>query len=214
MTLRRCFRDPVPEIFEVARKLEAAVCAHLAGDHREASRLFALADDPVVREWTESIWGKGSPYVAVHKSPAPEVKGRVAARMPTRAQVLALHARDGFHCRFCGIPVVPAAVRKRAHALYPVSVPWGRSNQSQHAGFQALWSQYDHVVPHSFGGTNELENLVVTCAPCNFGKTSYRLEELGLLDPRSFPPVISQWDGLERLLAAGKYVPHVPQRHG
>jgi hypothetical protein len=28
---------------------------------------------------------------------------------------------------------------------------------------------------------------------------SYRLEELGLLDPRDFEPVRSLWDGLERL---------------
>lgn len=204
MTFRRCFRDPIAEIYCVARKLEAAVSAHLEGDQQEASRLFTLADDPVVREWTESIWGKNSPYVKVRKLPITEVKQRAKARMPTAAQVVVLHARDGFHCRFCGIPVVPAAVRKKAHALYPASVPWGQTNYSQHAGFQALWAQYDHVVPHSCGGTNELENLVVTCAACNFGKMSYRLEELGLLDPRDFAPLASTWDGLKRLLLAGK----------
>lgn len=120
--------------------------------------------------------------------------------MPTSQQKRLLHIRDGFHCRFCGIPVIRAEVRRRAHELYPASVPWGKANHTQHAGFQALWAQYDHVVPHSHGGTNEINNLVVTCAGCNFGKMSFRLEELGLLDPRNFPPVSSQWDGLERLL--------------
>lgn len=204
MTFSRCFRGPIAEIFGVARKLEAAVSAHLEGNRQEASRLFALANDPVVREWTESIWGKSSLYVKVRKRAIPDVKQRVGTRMPTVAQVVLLHARDGFHCRFCGIPVVPAAVRKKAYALYPAAVPWGRTNNSQHAGFQALWAQYDHVVPHSCGGTNEVENLVVTCAACNFGKMSYRLEELGLLDPRDFVPEKSTWDGLERLLLAGK----------
>jgi hypothetical protein len=200
MNLRRCLRDPIPEIFEVAQTLEAAVSNHLAGEYQEADQLFALANNPVVRDWTESIWGKNSPYIKVRKIPAPDVKEWVEPRMPTAAQIALLQARDGFRCRFCGILVIPAAVRKRAHALYPASVPWGKTNQSQHAGFQALWAQYDHVVPHSCGGTNALENLVVTCAACNYGKMSYRLEELGLLDPRNFPPVVSAWDGLGKLL--------------
>lgn len=62
------------------------------------------------------------------------------------------------------------------------------------------WAQYDHVLPHAYGGTNDLDNLAVSCAACNFGKMSYRLEELGLADPRERPSIQSQWDGLERLL--------------
>ena len=84
--------------------------------------------------------------------------------------------------------------------LYPDVVPWGRTNQSQHAAFQCMWLQYDHVVPHSSGGENTIDNLVITCAACNFGKMEYTLEEIGLIDPRQFEPVSSQWDGLERVL--------------
>lgn len=56
------------------------------------------------------------------------------------------------------------------------------------------------MLPHAYGGTNDLDNLVVSCAACNSGKMSYRLEGLGLTDPRERPPIQSQWDGLERLL--------------
>lgn len=197
---RRCFREPIPKLMDAARYLDAAVTAHLDGHAALAAELFALANDPEVREWTESLWGKGSPYVRVRRLPPVEPATRVTARMPNRGQVAMIHARDGFHCRFCGVPVIRPEVRKKASALYPDAVGWAGSNLSQHAAFQALWAQYDHVVPHSCGGTNELENLVLTCAPCNFGKMSYRLEELGLLDPRDFAPVPSNWDGLERLL--------------
>ncbi|MEL0166487.1 MAG: HNH endonuclease [Pseudomonadaceae bacterium] len=62
-----------------------------------------------------------------------------------------------------------------------------------------MWAQYDHVVPHSHGGANDLDNLVVTCAACNFGKMEYTLDELGLIDPRTIPPIQSSWDGLERV---------------
>ena len=201
VSLQRCFREPTEPVLQAARNLDRAVSAHLAGETGTAAELFARANDPEVRAWLESLWGKGSPYVTVHRLPLAAASARVEARMPTPEQKRALHARDGFHCRFCGVPVVRPEVRKLAVTLYPEAVTWGRINASQHAGFQALWAQYDHVVPHSFGGTNELDNLVVTCAGCNFGKMSYRLEELGLLDPRSFPPTPSAWDGLERFLA-------------
>lgn len=203
-SLKRCFRDPITEIFDAARYLDAAVSAHLQGEHEVASKLFSLANNQKVRSWLESIWGKGSPYVTIRKLSPVEPPSRVDARMPTAAQIAELHQRDGFHCRFCGIPVIRAEARKAAVRLYPHVVTWGRTNTSQHAAFQTLWAQYDHVVPHSCGGTNELENLVVTCAACNFGKMSYRLEELQLLDPRDFPPVQSMWDGLERLNGRGK----------
>ena len=197
--LKRCFREPIDEIFDAARYLDAAVSAHLEGQHEIASELFLLANNKKVRDWLESIWGKNSPYVITNKLPPIEPAIKIEARMPTSAQIAELHRRDGFNCRFCGIPVIRAEVRKLAIKLYPNVVTWGRTNATQHAAFQTLWAQYDHVVPHACGGTNDLDNLVVTCAACNFGKMSYRLDELGLQDPRDFPPVRSAWDGLERL---------------
>lgn len=201
--MRTCFREPIPALFDAARFLDAAVSAHLIGRGSLARELFQTADIPSVRQWLESIWGARSRYVTVKSLPAPAVTSKVEARMPTEMQIQALHARDGFHCRYCGIPVIRPEVRKAALRLYPDAISWGRTNASQHAGFQTLWAQYDHVVPHSCGGTNELDNLVVSCAACNYGKMSYRLEELGLSDPRDRPPVVSGWDGLERLLVRG-----------
>ncbi|HRQ88778.1 MAG TPA: HNH endonuclease signature motif containing protein [Bacteroidia bacterium] len=61
-----------------------------------------------------------------------------------------------------------------------------------------MWLQYDHVVPHARGGNNDLDNLILTCAPCNFAKWHYLCEEIGLRDPRERAPISSWWDGLER----------------
>jgi 5-methylcytosine-specific restriction endonuclease McrA len=61
-----------------------------------------------------------------------------------------------------------------------------------------MWAQYDHILPHSRGGTSELSNMVVTCAPCNFGRMEFTLAEVGLADPRDRAPIRSSWDGLER----------------
>jgi 5-methylcytosine-specific restriction endonuclease McrA len=60
--------------------------------------------------------------------------------------------------------------------------------------------QYDHLVPHARGGGNGLDNIVITCGPCNFGRMERTLEEVGLIDPRTRAPVRSSWDGLERYL--------------
>lgn len=199
--MRHCICDPIPEIFDTAKYLDAAVSAHLSGHRDLAAKLFLSANCAKTRTWLDSIWGARSPHVVVRKvSALPiDVAAREPVRMPAATLVRQLHERDGYHCRYCGIPVIRPAIRKLACEFYPDEVTWGRTNATQHAGFQALWAQYDHVVPHSYGGTNDIANLVVSCAACNFGKMSFSLDQIGLSDPRKRPPVQSHWDGLERL---------------
>ncbi|MFO1429165.1 MAG: HNH endonuclease signature motif containing protein [Candidatus Competibacteraceae bacterium] len=199
--MRACLREPISEIADAARYLDAAVSAHLAGEVMLAERLIVLADISVIRDWTESIWGKNSPYVqyrALDGLPGIPLDERVKARMPNALERHQLHDRDGYHCRFCGIPVIRREIRIRIMQHYPNALRWGKHNSEQHAAFQAMWAQYDHVVPHARGGTNSLDNVVVSCAPCNFGRMSYTLAEVGLSNPFEREPVRSLWDGLER----------------
>ena len=200
--LRTCLREPIPEIEDAARFLDAAVSAHLQGQRVIAEELFRLADNRRIWDWTNSVWGKNSPYVQYRSvASAPSVlpkELRVKVRMPTAAEKAQIHARDGYHCRFCGMPVIRPEVRKMICAAYPVAVAWGNTNETQHAAFQAMWAQYDHILPHARGGNNELENIVLACAACNFGRMSFVLEEVGLFDPRETSPRKSSWDGLER----------------
>lgn len=198
--LRPFLRQPILQIADAARYLDAAVSAHLAGYCHEAEKLIRLADMPAIRDWTESLWGKNSPYVKVQQAdPLPNTSNQVGStRRPSAAQSALLHQRDGYHCRFCGIPVIRAEVRERIRVAYPNALTWGRRNVEQHSGFQAMWVQYDHVIPFTRGGATDVENLVVTCAPCNFGRMEHTVAEVGLLDPRDREPVRSLWDGLER----------------
>ena len=133
--------------------------------------------------------------------------------MPTAAQKAVLHQRDGYHCRFCGIPVIRAEVRKRLMAAYPGALPWGPRAVTCHAGLQAMWAQYDHVVPFKRGGSSELDNLVVTCAPCNFGRWACTVDEVGLLDPGVRESVRSSWDGLERVRSSQPVLSHRSNAH-
>ena len=146
--LKRCFREPISEIFDSARYLDAAVSAHLSGHPELAAQLFFAANDKHVWDWTDSVWGKNSPYVTVNKQPSLHTVTRSKARMPDSEMKRLLHERDGYHCRFCGIPVIRAEVRKLLHKAYPTDIPWGRTNASQHAGFQCMWLQsvsYTHL---------------------------------------------------------------------
>jgi len=199
---RNCLRPPIPEIEDAARFLDAAVSAHLQGRRDIAEELIRLANNKSIWDWTDSIWGKNSPYVQYRPTPSPlptlPKEQRVKVRMPTLDERRQIHARDGYHCRFCGIPVIRKEIRQKIAAAYPEALPWGRTNDCQHAAFQAMWAQYDHVLPHARGGNNDIENVVLTCAACNFGRMSYTLDEVGLLDPRDRDPRRSAWDGLER----------------
>ena len=201
---RMCLRPPIPEIALAASYLDQAVSAHIAKEPMLCQEMLQKANMTEIRAWTESLWGKASPHVQYRPVPgAPptlEKSLRGKDRMPTLAEKKQLHIRDGYHCRFCEIPVIRSAVRDRLRKLYPDVMPWPKTNTGAHAAFQAMWAQYDHVLPHARGGNNSFENMVVTCAPCNFARMNFTLDEVGLADPSLRKPLVSTWDGLERIL--------------
>jgi 5-methylcytosine-specific restriction endonuclease McrA len=207
--LRQCMRDPVAEIFHAAFLLDLAVGAHLADDKSRAASLFRAADMPAVRAWTESLWGSKAanpeqwtyhryrkiPHAPPHLPPAE----RVPDRDPSSPEKRAIVERYGRHCMFCGIPLIRKEVRHAIQKAYPDHVQWDSGNNlKQHAAFQCMWMQFDHVLPHSRGGDNSIENVIVTCAPCNYGRGSWTLAEVGLEDPRERVSFTTSWDGIER----------------
>lgn len=209
--LKDCFREPIPEIFEAAILLDAAVSEHLRGNTTAAQEALRAADMPVIGEWIDSIWvGRNRLYRPVAKAfglpPVVPKADRPTPRHASQALKRALVARDGHHCRFCGIPLVRAEVRKKLTHLYPDAARWtGIRETEQHRGLQVMWMQYDHVIVHSRGGETNMENLVVTCAGCNFGRDRFMLEEVKIRDPRSHIRRPNwqgwrTWDGIERIL--------------
>lgn len=200
-TSRQCLRQPIAEIFEAAIMLRQAVDLHHSAHTTDAAELFWAANNSAVRDWTESIWGKHDASILqirpiTDPPPVLSKENRIPVRMPTPAEMTSLLDRDGYHCRFCRIPLVTRAVRQRMVAAYPNAVEWGRTNFSQHAALQAMWLQFDHVLPHARGGNNSADNIVITCAPCNFGRMNYTLAEVGLADPRDNEVSKSDWNGL------------------
>ena len=204
--LRVCLYPPISEIAIAARHLNDAVTAHLKGRISEAKELLVQANIAAIREWADLLIGKFSKYNTPRfrlSSASRVAVTREKARMPTSELKRMLHIRYGYHCCFCGTPVIRRQVRKRLVSLYPEAVPWSLRDADKHDALFVMEAQYDHVVPYSRGGGNGLENIVLTCLPCNYARGSFTLEEMGLVDPRTrkrVECVFSVWDGLERLL--------------
>ncbi|MHA3976381.1 HNH endonuclease [Halovulum sp. GXIMD14794] len=202
---RTCLLEPIPEIFVAQDFLIEAGRQHVSGDLAAAQDALRMADIPIIAEWTEALWGKTSASIHRYRkiedvSPILAKEQRVETRMPSVAIKRALIERDGHHCRFCGIPVIRSEVRTLLRKAYPDALRWGSTNSSQHTAFQAMWLQYDHLVSHSRGGDNGMDNMAITCAPCNFGRNDFLLEEVALLNPLYREPVKNDWDGLEHVL--------------
>lgn len=198
---RICISVPPSQLADAARLLDAAVPAHLIGNKALADQLIRSADIPEIYEWLKPIWTDSDLHLRVKRSQcAPSLSRdmRAKVRMPTKKEKELIHQRDGYNCRFCGMPVVRPETRARIVAAYPKALRWGRKESEQHAAFQAMWAQYDHVVPHALGGTNDLDNIVLACAACNFGRGGYSLQDVGVEDPRQRQVSMTQWDGLER----------------
>lgn len=206
--LQVCLRPPIPQIAIAAGLLNDAVAAHLEGRSDEAARLLEQANMPKIMEWAHSLAGPYSefntPRFRLGSNSKIPVAQREKKRMPSSDDKRKLHEIYGYHCCFCGTPVIRTQVRNRFLSLYSNSIPWeGKKEIDKHAAIYTMIAQYDHVVPHSRGGGNELNNIVLTCLPCNYGRNGFTLEEMGLFDPRTrnrVECIVPAWDGLERLL--------------
>lgn len=205
--MQNFIKEPIPEVHAAIRALVDAVDAQIAGDFNTAAAKFKEANCPITWEWLDEAWNAVHKNVVVLKPegdsqiiPKSERDPDRSIKVSVRREVL---RRDGYSCRYCGLPVVDASIRKIAHQLYPSEVPWNsRNSAEQHSGFQVCWLQYDHVEPHSHGGMSTFDNVVISCALCNFGKDRFTLRQLNIEDPRLRPSVPSEFDGLEQLRKA------------
>jgi 5-methylcytosine-specific restriction endonuclease McrA len=197
---RRCLLEPLPEHDAAARLLSEAADAILADDLELARDLVRQADMRALFEHADLVMNGKDPRIQRRRpvqplGPVP----RTSSRMPGAEGTKALFARDGWRCRFCECRVIPPTVRSVMRAALPGAIPWAEA-EGYHGAFYALSASVDHIVPHSAGGTNDLENLVTVCWSCQFGRGAWSLEEVGLFDPRARPPRVDDWDGLMRLL--------------
>ncbi len=114
---------------------------------------------------------------------------------PPRKRLLELFSNDNYRCRYCGTPIV--GDRKQFVALserlaMPELVVTG-GNEARHGLYLTFRGSHDHLVPLAEGGTNDMENLLTACWPCQFGKYKFSLLDVGLNEPLDAYPPIEGW---------------------
>lgn len=115
-----------------------------------------------------------------------------------REQMVHIFRRDCFCCRYCGSKTILTPIMELLGTLYPEIFPFQSAGWRAGVTHPAVISRspaVDHVVPAAWGGSNEEENLVTACTPCNSVKSDMNLDQIGwrvveVSDPR--------WDGLFR----------------
>lgn len=171
--------------------LEKAINAAITGERDYALQHLAESRHLEIREWFIN-----SAQVAGHQRHAelgrPDAdeplipKSMQDTRRVTVALARSVLERDGYLCRYCGIPVMFTAEARKLEVLFGVEhFRLSKSNRIAHGTLRAFYNSFDHVLPLSRGGTTSLDNLVTACYPCNFGKDNFTLKQLGLLPPGS-----------------------------
>lgn len=197
---------PVPGWFhDELRKFAVAVTAAADGKVLESIRLLEQVRSSYLRQWYVEHGQLSGMYRTNHFDlPVPEAPDTPLdpIRSPDRHTREVL-ARDGFRCRYCGLEVVP----KNVLAAYSAAVGLEAfratgTNAERHGAVLAFRANVDHVIPWKLGGKTAPENLVTACWACNYGKAGYTLEQMGLEDPRAYPPEVDDWDGLSSLRVA------------
>ena len=199
--LRRCLLAPIPEFDSVAGSLSVAADSLLAGNLADCERHLKDADLQAPRNFSYKVCGPIS--FEIHRQTCypkyPKVVGSARERMPNKSIERQVFKRDGYRCRFCSSRVILRQARDVFRAALPTAARWGRTNDEKHFGLATLTASLDHLLPFGRGGSNDIENLVTACGPCQFGRVHWTLEEVELEDPISYAPVVDEWDGLQRL---------------
>lgn len=109
--------------------------------------------------------------------------------------------RDCYTCRYCDLRLLSKEVLVAFERVVGSDIfRTTGTNPQQHGAVHAFKIVADHVVPYKLGGRTNLDNLVSACPACNYGKYNFTLEQMGIEDPRNYPPVTSTWDGLLHLV--------------
>lgn len=199
--MRQSILSPIRELELAAQILDSAANAMLIGRMDIASGLVIQANIPEIRAYAVKAVGPLSAEVHrfLNRPKCLPKRERDPTRMPSQREQVAIFARDGWRCRFCGIKVICKQARSAITRAFTIESNWTSSEFQRHSALYAMASSLDHVVPHGRGGKNHDDNFVTACYCCQFGRGEWTIEEAELYDPRLRRPIVDGWDGLSRL---------------
>ena len=170
-------------------------------DPDQSREIVKSIDSEEMKRWFIGVALKAGAWRAKYSGVSSvDIKNSKQRKVISQKRLEDLFKRDKWRCRYCGIRV--AGNRKHfknfAKAIRMAELVSGRTDKSRHGIYLMLMASYDHVKPHSEGGSNDDSNLVTSCWSCQFGKYKYSLEELGLENPfQREPETFGDWCGLK-----------------
>lgn len=173
-------------IKETFQTFSKSIQLTLEGQLDAAKSLLKEAPDLEMRDWFH-VHGQNSGFWRNKAfgipAPAP-ITPRDATREFAKFEP-SVFARDNFRCRYCSCEVLPKKEFEKVNsALGSDALPLGGTNANR-SGFLLMFSAtLDHVLPFSLGGKTDETNLVTCCWSCNYGKSNFTVEQLGIRDPR------------------------------
>ena len=201
---------PPPEWFRTqALIFRDAVHSAADGDKADALRILDTIRSDEMRDWFDEHGQMSGRHRARGLGVArPPLSCELdPVRLPLKCERVVFE-RDGYTCRYCGLPVVAKEVLIAfEHVVGVAAFSTRGTNAEQHGVIHAFKLVADHVVPHKLGGKTDIDNLVTACPACNYGKECYTLDQLGLEDPRDRDPKLGDWDGLTAFIPGLKTNP-------
>ena len=184
---------------------ESAVNDFIAGDKESClTKLKQIKNEEITNWYIEhgqmsgrhrKLILKVTPLQTIEESLRDEI------RSPQKVQD-AVFERDGYKCRYCGSKLLSQDfIRLFIKKLDSPLFQRGETNLTTHGIIHIAWPVADHVIPWNKGGRTNLENLVSSCATCNYGKDGYTIEQLGIQNPFNRKPILDNWNGLTDKLA-------------
>ncbi len=183
---------------------ESAVNDFVAGDKESClAKLKQIRSEEITNWYIEHGQMSGrhrNLILKVPPTPTIDISLRDLIRSPKKIQD-AVFERDGYKCRYCGNKLLSQVfIRLFIKKLGSQLFQRGETNVTTHGIIHIAWPVADHVIPWNKGGLTNLENLVSSCATCNYGKDGYTIEQLGIQNPFNREPSLDKWNGLTDII--------------
>lgn len=187
---RRPTTQPMPTppgADEAARAVTVAVEAARLGDADAVREVLLPLDQLPLQDWFCDHAQHAYRFRARQFCPEPVVP--VAEELRDRPDPVAVmerevYLRDDGRCRYCGIRVHLRSDLRWVSALAGGELfAMGSTNRTRVGAMMIARATADHVLPVTQGGRTSPDNLVTACWPCQFGKSSFTPEQLGMRSP-------------------------------
>jgi 5-methylcytosine-specific restriction endonuclease McrA len=197
---------PVPGYFnDAVESFTVAIQKISEGNQAESLRALAMTNSELVRRFyidhgQQSSYFRVPNRLEIDNLQKLKVKSNKTKRMNPKVEK-EVFERDSYRCRYCELRIISKDVFSHySQIVGPENFSVERANEKRNGLTLGLRGVADHVDAYASGGETLLENLVTSCYSCNFGKSGYTLEQIGIEDPRKRKPNNDGWMGLTEYL--------------